>query len=89
VPYDGETSGLLPGDETAYKALENAIAANKKQAEQDCSADKCGGCKTITVKVECPGGAGRIDFQSLTNSLKRKSLCGRTYTIDCKNKSWK
>lgn len=88
VPYDGETLGFLPGDETAYKALENAIATNKKQAEQDCSTDKCG-CKTITVKVECPGGAGRIDFQGLATDLKKKPLCGQTYTINCKSKTWK
>jgi hypothetical protein len=88
VPYNGETFGFLPGDETAYEALKNAIEANKKQAEQDCSSDGCG-CKKITVKVECPGGAGNIDFQSLATKLKKKPLCGQTYTYDCKIKVWK
>lgn len=88
VPYNGQTLGFLPGDQTAYTALENAIEANKKQAEQDCSTNNCG-CKTITVRVECPGGAGMIDFQGLATKLKKRPLCGQTYTFDCKRKVWK
>jgi hypothetical protein len=77
--------GFLPGDINAYQALENAIKAAKDQAEKDCGS--C--CKSITVKVECPGGAGGLDFQGLTSTLKKPVLCGKSYIYNCKDKKWK
>ena len=77
--------GFLPGDQTAYTALEEAIKAVKAQAEKDCG--PC--CKSITVTVQCPGEAGGLDFQALTSRLNKPVLCGKTYTYDCKEKKWK
>jgi hypothetical protein len=77
--------GYLWADERAYKALENAIKAAKDQAERDCGS--C--CKSITVRVQCVGEAGGLDFHGLTNELKKPILCGKTFTYNCKHKKWK
>ena len=80
--------GALPSDETAYKALEDAIQAAKEQAAKDCKDPKnC--CKTITVRIECPGDPGSIDFNELITRLKKPILCGKSWTINCTTGNWK
>jgi hypothetical protein len=71
----------------AYPSLISAIIAAKIQAEIDCNDEnRC--CSEITISVKCLGEPGGLDFQKLGGKEGRPVLCGKTWKINCKKKTW-